>query len=283
MRSAAPPDPFASIYDRYYPTCYKQTAGLARRSAVINPALKTLVLIVVGQSQGVNITPSTYVPVNTAKIDQFNIFDGELYQVNGAMLGCTFNEQPSSYGVGNVVAQLVDNLTTYWDRVIVAPIGVGGSSIAQWGLPGGDVADSSGTLYKRGPITLRRLAAKGITPATAGVTFASLMLIGESDNVAGTSQANFQLRAQGYMDAMTAAGFSGRFFFTQESWYQSATSATVRAGQAALVNGTTVFSAGDLDTLNNTNRFDTTHFNDTGRAAAASIIANAMHASGAPF
>lgn len=283
MRKGSAPDPFAVVLDRYYPTCYKQTAGLARRSAVINPAHKTLVLIVAGQSQAVNITPSTYVPVNTSKIDQLNIFDGELYQVNGAMLGCTFNEQPSSYGVGNVVAQLVDNLTTYWDRVIVVPIAVGGSSIAQWGLSGGDGFDSSGTIYQRGPTAIRRLAAKGITPATTGVTFASLMMIGEADNVAGTSQANFQTRAQGYMDAMTAAGFSGRFFFTQESWYLGATSSAVRAAQAALVNGSTIFSGGDLDTLNNSNRYDTIHFNDTGRAAAATIIANAMHASGSPF
>lgn len=282
MRQACPPDPFSSVYDRYYPTCFKQTTGFARRSVVIDPTKKNLGLIIHGQSQTVNITPSTYVPVNSARIHQLNLFDGGLYEINGAMLGCTFNEQPTSYGVGNVAAEVVDKLAAYWDQIFVCVTSVGGSSIAQWGLPGGDSFDSGGSLFKRGPAAMRRFKALGITPSTPGVTFASLMTIGEADNVAGTTQANFQTRGQGFASSMLDAGVS-RVFFTQESWYQGATSAAVRAAQAALVNGTTIFSAGDLDTLNNSYRFDTTHFNDAGRAAAATIIANTMHASGTPF
>ena len=58
----------------------------------------------------------------------------------------------------------------------------------------------------------------------------------------------------------------------------------MQAAQVALANGTTVFAGGDLDTLNATNRqADNTHFNDTGAAAAATLIWNAMHASGSPY
>jgi hypothetical protein len=81
-----------------------------------------------------------------------------------------------------------------------------------------------------------------------------------------------------------AAGFNGRVFVAQETWNAGVTNANVRAAQAAVVNNTTVFSGGDLDTLNATNRLaDNIHFNDTGAGAAATLVYNAMHASGSPF
>jgi hypothetical protein len=56
----------------------------------------------------------------------------------------------------------------------------------------------------------------------------------------------------------------------------------------ALAQGTVTrvgpISLGNIDSLNATNRIaDNTHLNDTGAAAAATLVYNAMHASGAPF
>jgi hypothetical protein len=50
------------------------------------------------------------------------------------------------------------------------------------------------------------------------------------------------------------------------------------------VNGTTVFQSGDIDTLTAASRQgDNVHLNDAGAASAATLIYNAMHASGGVF
>lgn len=52
----------------------------------------------------------------------------------------------------------------------------------------------------------------------------------------------------------------------------------------ALVNGTTVFSAGNLDTLTAASRqADNTHWNDAGAASAAKLVYNALQATGSPY
>lgn len=62
------------------------------------------------------------------------------------------------------------------------------------------------------------------------------------------------------------------------------TSATIQAAQAAVVDNVVTFQSGNIDTLTTGNRqTDGTHLNDAGAAGAATLIYNAMRASGAPF
>jgi hypothetical protein len=131
---------------------------------------------------------------------------------------------------------------------------------------------------------MRRLASRNITPATPGATFAYLWMQGESDNLAGTTQAAYAAGLTTVLANAVAAGFSGRMFVCRESWINGTVAAAMQAAQVAFVNGSTVFSGGDLDSLNAGSRQgDNTHFNDAGMASAATLIYNAMHASGGPF
>lgn len=275
MRGISPPDPYLMVADPMIFGANLGINGLSVRSAVINPALKTLVLITVGQSQLANTAPTIFVPSNSSVIDNFNIYDGALYSIAGPLVGCTGIAGVSN---ANVASKIADLLVTNgkFDRVIIVPIPVGGTQAVNWTLGGG--------YDDRVVVAMRRLAARGITPNTTGVTFAMIWGDGESDGLAGTSAVSYTASFNAMLSIATGAGFSGRVFVTRETWFLGTTYATIQGAQTALVNGTTIFSGGDWDSLDATNRqADNTHWNDTGLAAAALLTYNAMHASGAPY
>lgn len=258
---------------------YKNATGLTLRSQVINPALKTLVLIVAGQSQWTTVNPTFFTATNTAVIDNFSIYDGAMYAVARQLLGCSDSSTIANGGLGHPAVRVADLLVTNlkFDRVILVPIAVGGTSASQWG-------DSTGILFNRLNVAMLRLASRGITPATTGVTFATIYGQGEADQIAGTSQAAYAASLSGFLTQTVAAGMTGRIFVLKETWNAGSVSAGVQAAQVAAINGTNVFDGGNMDSLNATNRIaDNTHLNDTGAAATATLVYNAMHASGAPF
>lgn len=272
----SPPDPYI-LDDTIAPTV-NATSNLTPRSLAIDVTKKTLVLITFGQSQASNANPTLYVPVNSAVIDNFNINDGAAYPIAGLMQGTTGF---GLIGPGNISARIADKLIPTFDRVIVATIAIGGTLISDW-TTGHLSAPGVGGRFG---VLMRRLAARGITPLTPGVTFAAVWMQGEADGEGGTSQAAYQASWNTLYSNMRAAGYSAssRVFIPEETWIRGVTYPAIQAAQVAIPNGTVIFSGGNLDTLDATNRQDNTHFNDAGAAAAATLIYNAMHASGAPF
>ena len=269
------PDPFV-LTDQSFAGQAAYRATPTPRSITINPVQKTLILFVAGQSNWTNITPTLYTPTNSTVVSQMNIYDGAFYPIADNLLGSSYYQ--GTFGPGNISARVADLLVTNgaFNSVIVVNFAVGSTPIASW--------DSTGLLYNRGNVAMKRLAARGITPGTTGVTFGYLWGQGESDKTAGTSQSAYATSLGQVMSKMTASGFTGRFFICKETWISGAVSAAVQAAQVAAVDSVTVFSGGDLDSLNATNRqADNTHFNDTGASAAATIVYNAMHASGSPY
>jgi hypothetical protein len=263
---AASPDPYLISSSG---NSFRQTAGLTVRSAAINPAKKTLVLITSGQSLLANVVPSAAVPTNSSVIDQMNIHDGALYSISDQLLGA------SSFltNLGNASTRIADKLVPTFDRVIIVAISIGSTSAADW--------SRTGIYGTRGPVTLRRLAARGITASTPGVTFACIFAIGNTDFGNGTSGATFSAGVTDFMSAMLAEGFSGRFFIPTES-ASGQTSNAIRTAQAALWNGSTVFSGGDFDSATIAT-YDGTHPSDAGAATMATIAYNAIAASGSPY
>jgi hypothetical protein len=257
---------------------YKNTNGLTPRQVTINPAQQTLVLLVAGQSQWTSVNPTLYVPSNTAVIHNLNPYDGAFYPITGKLLGSSDTSGIANAGPGHPAARLADKLIARgWNQVIIEPIAIGGTTVAQWNDPNTILSDRFG-------VAMRRLAAKGITPATTGVTFAVLWGQGEADTLVSTPQASYTASYNGVLATISSVCSTCRVFTLQESWISGSTSAAVRAAQAASWNGTTNFNGGDMDSLNATNRIaDNTHLNDTGAAAIATIVDTAMHASGAPF
>jgi len=265
-------DPF--ILDDSFRAGFRDVNGKTLRSSVINPAEKTLILITAGQSQWTTLTPTSFTPTNPSKVDNFNVYDGANYNCSGPLLGA---EYIPANGDGNVSARVADQFVSsgIFDRVIVVPIALGGTEIAQW---------DTGILSGRIPVALRRLASRGIVPASTGVTFALLWGQGESDGLIGTTQSAWENAFQNIVTTVLAAGFAGRIFVAKETWSAGVVSSTIQAAQVAVVDSVTVFSGGDLDALDASYRQSgNTHFNDAGAAAAASLVYNAMRASGAPY
>lgn len=271
--ASAPPDPFLLTETVPGVRGDHDTNGRVMRSPAINPAQQTLVLITAGQSLRANASGTQYTPTNAASIDNFNVYNGALYDCAGPMLGCT----PGSTGPGNVAPRVADLLISNgkFDRVIIVPTAMGGSFIAEW--------QAGGVYHDRVPVAMRRLASRGITPVTPGVTFALEWGHGESDGNYGTSQAEYQAGWQSFKSGVLAAGFEGRIFVARESYYTGSTFPAITAAQAAVVDGVTVFAGGNIDSINSGGRSDDLHLNNTGAATAATLIYNAMVASGGPF
>jgi hypothetical protein len=270
----SPPDPYI-IVDPVISGQAQYRVTPSQRSITINPVQKTLVLFVAGQSNWTNITPTLYTPTNSSAVSQLNVYDGAFYPVSGAVLGSSFYQ--GSFGVGNISVRVADTLVSngIFNQVLIVNIAIGSTSAAQW---------ATSQFTNRIAVAMLRLSQNGITPATTGVTFGFIWGQGEAEVSLGTSQSAYTASLNTVLSAATTAGFSGRFFICEETWISGSVSTAVQAAQTGIVNGTTIFSGGNLDSLNATNRQgDNTHFNDTGAAAAATLVYNAMHASGSPY
>lgn len=265
------PDPFV-LSDSFTGFSNKQTAGLAPRFPVINPAQKTLVLLTGGQSLGANVTPTLYTPTNTGVIHQLNIYDGAFYNIAGPVLGATYNTG-LALGPGNIFARYADRLVTggKFDQVLLACTNVGSTTAEMW---------ATGVHSDRLRVAMGRLAERGIVPGMTGVTFGCVFDIGEDDLALGTSQASMTASLLTVDSILRTTGFNGRTFFPQESGLGQ-TSNNVRSAQSAVVNGTTRFFGGDWDAVSN--RQDGVHWNDTGAAGVAVVLDTATASSGAPY
>jgi hypothetical protein len=262
---------------------YSDTAGRTVQTTPINTGVRNLVLFVLGQSNNESEAPTAYTPSNGTKIDSLNPFDGQLYVAKDPQLGTSWNPT----GPGTMAFRIADTLITNnkFDRVILVMLAIGGSASYSWGLGTGfGQGYNAGALYTRPCTAMARLKAKGIVPGV-NVTFAVDWGQGETDAGQGVSQSDHQTNLNQMISKLQSCGFVGRFFIKLESWVGGlvAGSAAVRAAQAAVVNGTTVFQGGDMDTISNTGRVDGTHLNDSGVATGAALEITAMAASGAPF
>lgn len=249
-------------------------AGGSPCNPTINGAQKTLALFILGTSNSASIGPSAYSPTNGSAIDNLNIYDGALYVAADPLLGQT----TSFLGPGSFGIRIADLLITngIFDRVILITGGVGGSYSGFYG--------ANGPLYQRGCVAVKRLAARGVTSSTPGLTMALLYMGGENEG--STSSADFQAAVQQQVARMQSCGFSGRIFIPTQTILANSVNSTIQNGQAALAAlGSPWFAGGNLDSLTGaTNRqADGTHFTNTGLASGATLVYNAMHATGAPF
>lgn len=259
---------------------YSDVSAKTVRNTAINTSVRNLVLIVAGQSNRTSVVPSAYTPSNPTKLDNLNIYDGQIYVAADPMLGCSYIA--GGFGtpvIGCVALRVADLFVTnnIFDRVIIVPIAVAATKVEVW--------DTGGVLEGRIGVAMRRLAARGIVPGMTNVTFAIEWGQGEGDYA--TSQADYTAALNRVIANSQAAGFDGRWFVAKQSYANGSTFAQVVAAQEAVVNNVTVFQSADADSLTGANRAtyggDDTHFSDAGNAALATLIYNAMHASGSPY
>lgn len=275
--AASNPDPYAlfdSSTNHFETGGWKSVAGRSARSPTINPAKRTLVFLSSGQSLLTNVCPTLYVPTNASVIDNLDLYGGGLYDCAGPLLGCTAAPFLSALGPGNVMLNVADLLVTNnkFDRVILGTVGVGSTPMRYW---------DTGRHANRIKVAMARLAQIGITPGMTGVTFAAIMADGHQDLADGTSQSAWTNSCNTWIANTIAAGMNGRIFVCSES-ASGQTSNAIRSAQAAVRDGVTVFDGGDIDS-SSIGTSDGVHPSDAGRATMATIIYNAMHASGAPY
>lgn len=254
-----------------------KSIALSSSGQTVSAAVRNLILIVAGQSNTGNITPSTYTPANPTKVDMLNVYDGAIYKASDPILGAF-----GALVLGNPYLRVADTLVTNnkFDRVILVGIGIGGTKVADH-APGGFLQD----LF---PVAMRRIAANGIVAGT-NITIAAIWAQGEDDTVAGTSQSAYTNSLNAYITASRTAGFTGIWFVNVET-LSGSTSAAIQAAQAAVVNhGASVWAGANADALSGSTcgglacRSDGVHWSDAGAVSIAAAVVTAMGLAGAPF
>jgi hypothetical protein len=260
------------------------TAANVLRSQTVNTSVRNLIIIAAGQSNIVNVAPSNYTPTNSTVLDNFDITSGAIYAAVDPLMGC--NWVLSSTVNGNPMLRLADNLITAgkFDRIIIVPVALGGTSVAQWftDYPSGRIESA-----------LNRIASHGIVAGT-NVTIIVIWAQGETDNQNGTTQSTYTTTLNSGIAASRAAGFTGTWFVAEQTWLSGTTSAAVQAAQAAVVNhGSNVWAGPNADALNGSvcgsgsatacRQGDNTHFSDAGSFSDAAAWQAALHLFGAPF
>lgn len=230
---------------------------------------RTFVLIgLVSQSNQGNHLSGTYSTANASKVVNFCPDNGAFYAATEPLLGPTW-DLPNIQS--NYLMRLADKLiaANRCDNVVIVPVAVGGTTVQDW-APGG-------VAHHLIRATLARCKANGLFDYDQVLV---LSHIGESDKIAGTSQADYVARASAcYNEIKSFPGFSGKVFLTQTSFQGGATSSAVRAAQAALADNVNLYFLGDTDAfVGATYRDDLLHFNQVGANAITTEFASRISA-----
>lgn len=268
--AVSPPDPFAAPFPSSSSDYFSgyEINGKTRVSSAINGSIRNCILLIAGQSNVSNNMPTAYTPTNAGKVDNFNIYDGATYSAADPLLGTSRDTQ----NPGNFAGRLADKLinANKFDRVILVPFPVSGTLVSDW---------ETGFCKDRFRVAINRLNARGLAPT------AVIWGQGEQDCFAGTSQSVYQTSLGNVIANARAVGLGASvpFFVALQTWVNGATSAAVRAAQAAIVNHAAAIYAGpDADTISS-RQADNTHFTDAGADSYAGLWQTALGLYGAPF
>lgn len=237
-------------------------AGYTEVSCAPVEGQRTAVIIVMGQSLAANTVNSAYTPTHSAN-QQLNIYDGKCYQAKGKALGVQ-GAQVSWMG-----ARLGDVLLDRdaYDRVVMVPMAIGGTWAAEW----------ANTTTK--PFLGRRIGNVACMLQSAGLTPTHVIWMqGENDTYSGTSQASYTASLQTIIGAIRGAGITAPILVNVESWLSGAISTAVRNAQMSVVGSNGVIQGANMDSLNNSYRYDGTHLNAAGALAAANLLADIIAA-----
>lgn len=219
----------------------------------------TAVWLSLGQSTTANHDQVTY-SVTNPKSHNFNAYDGAIYTADSPLLGCSGLS-------GNWNSRCSDKMLAagMFQRVIIVPIGVGGTIVSQW-QPGG-------SMWQRVVATKARLDNRGLTP-----TFITWMQ-GESDQTVGTSQAAYSASLAALIGGLRGLGYSVPIFVSQTTYNGTTSYAPVRAAQAAAVNNPAGIYAGpDTDSLSDPSYRFGAHWSGIGSDAVADLWKTAIDA-----
>ncbi len=243
-------------------------SGKTLVSSALVAGQNTAIMLSVGQSLSSNFSGTSYTATQPGS-QNWNLYDRKIYASADPLL-TTQIQTSAGLGNGNYLSRLEDKLIVLgkFDRIILAAIADGGTTVADW-APGGKM---NARLYN--------------TVAALINQFGRITLIhygqGEADNAAGTTQAAWQASFAQVVATIRAAGSTAKICVAVETYQSGVASATIRAAQMAVVNGSDIVQCADIDppVIPNAERqADQTHMNATGadhRATLDAAIINAL-------
>jgi Carbohydrate esterase, sialic acid-specific acetylesterase len=215
---------------------------------------RSAVLVTLGQSNAANHGAGRYVAQH--RVDNFNLYDSQCYHAADPLLAA------SGEG-GNFATRLGDKLieAELFDRVIIAPIGMGGTIVEQWAEDG---------LFNRRILALiRRLHDAALAPDYI------LWHQGEGNSGAGDEHGRqYRRRLLEVVSTFRRYGIDAPFFVALATWCGGPhlNAQNIRAGQRGAVNPLLrIYLGPDTDTIGPEHRRDACHFDETGLDLAASL------------
>jgi hypothetical protein len=212
------------------------------------PAEKTAVLLCLGQSNSANAGEKRdwYLPhTNVSQLDP----DGHL----------SYAAEPlrSAAGSGaSVWPRVADRLIAqgYYTHVIIASVGVGGTSVEQW--------TPLSPLWARVTMAVASLTRMGLAPTHV------CWHQGESDS-GRMNSATYAMHLDRVVRGMHAIGVQAPFLVATASYTYGRVSEDIRGGQHYVIHSGNAVAGPDTDFLGRAYRYDDLHFNTLGLNAHA--------------
>jgi Carbohydrate esterase, sialic acid-specific acetylesterase len=215
---------------------------------------RTAVIVIVGQSNAANHGTGRYVAKR--RVDNFSLYDGKCYHAADPLLG-------ASGDGGNFATRLGDKLIEVglFDRVILAPIAMGGTTVEQWA--------EEGMFNRRIPVVIRRLYDVGLS--------ADFILWQQGEGNQGIGDIGGRQYRKNLLEVIWTFrryGVTAPFFvaLTTTCGGPHPNAENIRAGQTSAVNPmAAIYQGADTDTVSLEHRSDTCHFNEVGLDIVASL------------
>lgn len=243
---------------------FKDVGGRTLSVQGVTAGETTGVIVAIGQSNGLaNYGTGSYSATNASKIDQLNLYDGAIYRAASPMLGAGGTK--TNWGIE--AADLL--ISAGWrQRVILASVAMSSTPIADW-----INTTPPGIHYHRLVALKSRLSAKGLTPTVAWI------VIGESDAVAGTTQATIESRLNSLVSSVRGFWPGIPILLSKTSYYEGTTYSAVTAAQQAVIDAdANIWLGSNTDAYTGTATYrsaDNIHFKSGGMTAVATDFKNA--------
>ena len=235
-------------------------SGRAAVPCIDGGPLRPLVIVTLGQSNAANHGQGLYAPKH--RVDNFNLYDGKCYKAVEPLLG------PSGQG-GNFATRLADMLIErrVADRVVLAPIAMGGTTVEQWAI--------EGVFNRRIPASIRRLYDAGLTP--------DYILWHQGEGNAGKADINGRQYRKNLLEVVASFrtySINAPFFVALATRCAAAphpNAVNVRDGQrTAAIGQLGIFVGPDTDLIGTEHRYDACHMSESGLILHATAWADIL-------
>jgi Carbohydrate esterase, sialic acid-specific acetylesterase len=231
------------------------SAGRQPSPAVIDGArIRTAVIISLGQSNAGNHGSGRYFAKQ--RVDNFNLYDSGCYHAEDPLLG-------ASGDGGNFATRLGDKLVAagLFDRVILAPIAMGGTTVEQWA--------HEGMFNRRIIVLIRRLYDAGLS--------ADFILWHQGEGNPGIGDVDGRQYRKNLWEVVSTFrryGVDAPFFVSLATLCGGPhpNAENIRAGQKGAVDAKSrIYLGPDTDTIGVEHRWDGCHFNEVGLDMASTL------------